>query len=245
MGAAFLIPTLLSAAGTAAQYVNSSRANQNQNAAEVQSIQDSQKYKTAANQDVTQLTSQIAKDNPAQLQDQATQKYIQAIRSNVGSGTQPNIESSLSGQSGANPRYATAEKNSSATVQNFGDTLASEKAGTDAAVRQRQNEGLDMGTLATQLSGLNQNAYSTGYADQLRATTAGQQNPWVMAAASALGNYANAMSKNPTTPISTNVTPPLWAGGDGITQTPAGINSAAGPAPASSAYGNPLGWQNA
>lgn len=196
MGAAFLIPTLLSAAGTAAQYVNQSQANSRQNAAEIQATQNQNNYKKQAAQDVAQTTQTVANDNPAQLQDKATQQYIQTLRNNVGSGTQPGVESSLTGQIGANPRYATAENNSNATVQNFGNTLASEKGATDAAVRQRQNEGLDLGTLSTQLGGINQNSYSQAFADQLKANAAGTPNPWVLAASQALKGYANASSAN-------------------------------------------------
>ena len=215
MGPAFLIPLALSAAGSAAQYVNQSQANSRQNASEVQALQDQQKYKSQAAQAVSQLTNQVAKSNPAQLQDQATQKYIQQLRQNVGSGVTPGATSALSTQSGADPRYAHDVANANATIEGYGNTVAGQKAGIDSAVRQRQNEGLDMGNLATTLGGINQNSYGTAFADQLRSEAAGTQNPWVSATAAALQNYGSALSKNmapKAAPVTTTQTPGIMAG---------------------------------
>lgn len=196
MGAAFLIPTLLSAAGTAAEYANSSQANSRQNSTLASGVGQQQGLRSQAAGDIAQTTNTIAKDNPAQLQDQATQQYIQNLRSNIGSAQQPGVESSLTTQAGANPRYAKAQSAANTAVQGYGSQLAQEKGATDAAVRMRQNEGLDMGSLATSLQGLNQNSQSDYYTNQIASKAAGTQNPWVQAASSFLGNYGNALSKN-------------------------------------------------
>ena len=52
-------------------------------------------------------------------------------------------------------------------------------ANADAAVRQRQNEGLAMQTLGTNLNTIGAESYTKNFVDQLRAQTAGQQSPWV------------------------------------------------------------------
>lgn len=215
MGAAFLVPALISAAGTAAQYVNTSQANSRQNAAETQSIIDQQQQSSKASGDVGKLTQQIATSNPAQLADKATSQYVQQLRTNAASA-QPGAAAAP----GADPRYAAEQKAASSTVQNYGDTLASEKGATDAAVRQRQNEGLGMNDLATQLGGINQSSYGQAFVDQLRAQAAGTPNPWVTMGSAALQNYGGAMAKNtglkyPTT--TTNVAPALDSGNWGAT----------------------------
>jgi hypothetical protein len=203
MGAAFLIPTLLSAAGTAAQYVNTSQANSRQNAAETQAIIGQQQDQSKAAGDVNKLTQQIATNTPQQLQDKATSQYVQQLRSNAAS-TQPGAAAAP----GADARYVAGQKAAGTEVQNYGDTLAAEKGATDAAVRQRQNEGLGMGDLATQLSGINQKSYGQAFVDQLRAQAAGTQNPWVTAGASALQNGASTYAKNsPYGPAWGNGTP--------------------------------------
>lgn len=82
--------------------------------------------------------------------------------------------------------------------------MAGEMGAIDAAVRQRQNEGLAQQTLGTNLNTLGAQSYTKNFVDQLRAKASGQANPWVgllgqlatnygmSAAGSALGNGASA-----------------------------------------------------
>jgi len=49
----------------------------------------------------------------------------------------------------------------------------------DAAVRQRQNEGLAQQTLGTNLNTLGAQSYTKNFVDQLRAKASGQATTWV------------------------------------------------------------------
>jgi hypothetical protein len=66
----------------------------------------------------------------------------------------------------------------------------------DAAVRQRQNEGLAMQTLGTNLNLLGAQSGATGFVNQLRAQAAGQTSPWASLFSNILGGTANSAAKN-------------------------------------------------
>jgi|SRR5579863_672853 len=212
----FYVPALIAALGTGAQYVNQSQANSRQNAAEVQAIGNQQNIRGNANAQVKALTQQIANNSPAQIQAQATGDYVNTLRKNAAGSTQggpTNLNPTNGGQSvsalapvaGGSARYGADKATSQAAVQNFGQTNAQEMGALDAAVRQRQNEGLAMQTLSGTLNGLGAQSYTQNFADQLRAQATGQANPWV----SLFGNLATNAGKNykngptPSTP-STN-----------------------------------------
>ena len=82
----------------------------------------------------------------------------------------------------------------------------------DAAVRQRQNEGLSMEDLQTKLNTLGQKSWGQNFVDQLRAQVAGQANPWVNLLGGMLQKGASAYAMN-ATPGGPGVIP---AGGKGI-----------------------------
>jgi hypothetical protein len=66
----------------------------------------------------------------------------------------------------------------------------------DAAVRQRQNEGLDLGTLQSNLGILGAQSYSDNFVNQLRAQNAGTSSPWLSALSTVLGSVGSGISKN-------------------------------------------------
>jgi hypothetical protein len=66
----------------------------------------------------------------------------------------------------------------------------------DSAVRQRQNEGLAMQTLGTNLNLLGGQSQMSNWVNQLRAQAASKANPYASLFSSILGDTANSMSKN-------------------------------------------------
>ncbi len=194
---AFWIPAALAAVGTGAQSVNQSNANKRQQTAEVQAIGNQQQIRGNANAQVKALTDQIGQNTPAQIQGQETGNFVNTLRKNAGgvdNGGQST--SALAPVSGSNSRYKSDVSTSQKAVQDFGQTNASELSAVDAAVRQRQNEGLAMSSLGTTLNGLNAQSQTQNFTDQLRAQTAGQASPWVSLFSSLAKNGANAYAMN-------------------------------------------------
>jgi hypothetical protein len=203
----FWIPAVLAAVSTGAQAVNASNANSRAQNAEVQALDNQGQFRTQANSMVQQLTNQIKNNSPQQIQGQETSNFVNTLRKNAvgssqaGSGTdstnfgQP--VSALAPASGASTRYQADTAKGQQQTQEYGNTNAEEMGAVDAAVRQRQNEGLAMQTLGTGLNQLGAQSFSQNFVDQLRTQTAGQQSPWVSLFAGLLNNGANAYSKNP------------------------------------------------
>ncbi len=204
MGPAFFVPLALSAASAGAQYYNTQQANSRGQAAEVQSIQNQDALRSKAAADVTKSTQQIANDNPAQIKAQAQADYVNQLRRNAvgastgttgGTQTFGQSTSSLPDNVNANKRYAADVANSQKQVQTFGNTDASNMAGIDAAVRQRQNEGLDLSGLQTQLDSLGAQSWNQNFVDQLRAQSAAQPNPWISLGSAVLAGASSGANK--------------------------------------------------
>lgn len=210
MGAAFLVPAALSALSAGGQYINQRNASNRADTAEVQSIADQQAARAQANAGIHQLTNQIATDNPNTLAAKATGDYVSQLRQNAagaagqgadttgGTQTFGQSTSSLPVVAGGSSRYNADTAASQKQVQDYGDEYANEMGQIDAASRMRQNEGLAMQTEAGNLNGLNLQSYGQNFVDQLRAQTAGQQNPWLSLASNIVGGAGNQLSKNPT-----------------------------------------------
>ena len=192
----FWIPAVLAAVGTGASAYNSISANQRSQAQEAQGIQQQQALRQQAAGMVNKTIQNVAASNPAALQRQATGDFVSQLRTNAGA-TNPTL-GGTQGTPGANPRFAQDVNASNNTVQNFGANQAGDLAAMSAAVRQRQQEGLAMGTLQTNLGLTGAQAGSQAFLTQLRAATAGQQNPWLSLGAGLLSGGASAYSKNPT-----------------------------------------------
>ena len=203
----FWVPLALAAVSGGAQYANASSATSRANNAEAQTIDDEQQYRTQANSAVNQLTKQIANNSPNQLANQAQTSFVNTLRKNAagsalggGTSSDPTLfgasTSALPPTSVGSSQYKKALGNSQQQVESYGNQNAGEMSAVDAAVRQRQNEGLAMQTLSTNLNGLNQQAYQKSFVDQLRAQAAGQQNPWVSLFGNVAGNAGQSISKN-------------------------------------------------
>ena len=195
----FWIPAVLAAVGTAGGAVNQMNANQRANNAESQSIADQQQFRQQANDQVKNLTNQIATNNPQQIANKETSDFVNTLRKNqAGSaaggptGTNQNTfgqpVSALPPASGASSRYNTDTAASQKEVQQYGTTEAGQMSAIDSAVRQRQNEGLALNTLGTNLNTLGAESYTKNFVDQLRSQAAGQANPWV-------GLFSNMLQK--------------------------------------------------
>lgn len=203
----FWVPAVLAAVSAGGQAVNQSNANSRAQTSEVQAIQQQQQYRQQANDAVKNLTQQINTNSPQQLQNQETSNFVNTLRKNeagsaAGGSTSndPNNfgqpVSALAPAAGASSQYKTAAANSQKEAQQYGNTEASQLSAIDSAVRQRQNEGLAMGTLGTNLNLLGAESSGTGFVNQLRAQSAGQLNPWGSLFSNILGGTANSMSKN-------------------------------------------------
>ncbi len=203
----FWVPAVMAAVSAGAQYENQSQAQSRQNAADVQGIINQQQLTQKANSDVSRLTQQIAQSNPNKIQAQATGDYVSQLRKNAagsmeGGNTSP--DPNLFGQSvsavgsvaGADPRFKQNLATDQTQVQDYGNRLAGEMGAMDAAVRQRQNEGLGMESLATQLGLLDAQSYGQNFVDSMRAQAAGMPNPWAAMGAQLLGRAAQAVATN-------------------------------------------------
>jgi hypothetical protein len=206
MGPAFFIPLAMSAIAGGAEYENQQSANSRQQGQEVNNIIQQQGYRNQANAGVNALTQQIAQSNPAGIAGQETNNYLQELRRNS-AGAQtggPTGDTQTFGMPvSANPtvggfssRYKNDVANDSQQVQNYGTTEANELGNIDAAVRQRQNEGLAMQSLGTNLNTLNTESWGTNFVNSLRAQAAGAQNPWVALGSQILSGAAQGASKN-------------------------------------------------
>jgi uncharacterized phage infection (PIP) family protein YhgE len=199
---AFWVPALMTAVSTGASYVNQQNANSRAQNTEVQDIANQQQLREQGNSQVKQQTQNIASSTPQQLANKETGDFVKSLRQNIGgkaAGGPTNFGapvSSLGSTPGANSRFASDTAAANKQTQQYGQTNAAEMGAVDSAVRQRQNEGLQMQTLGTNLNQLNAQSQMTGFVDQLRAKAASQPNPYASLFSSALGGAANSASKN-------------------------------------------------
>jgi hypothetical protein len=187
--------------------MNANKRSQN---AEAQSIADQGQFREQANSQVNDLTKQIAQNSPQQIANQETSNFVNTLRKNeVGSATpgatsnSPDTNfgdpvSAMPPAAGASSRYKTDTANAQRQTQQYGNDYATEIGNIDAAVRQRQNEGLAMQTVGTNLNTLGAESYTKNFVDQLRAQTAGQANPWVGLFSNMLQKGAGAYAQDPS-----------------------------------------------
>jgi hypothetical protein len=206
---AFWIPAAIAAAGAAGQGVNQMQAQKRASNAEVQAIDNQQQYHEQANSQVKNLTQQIAQNSPQKIAQQETSNFVNTLRKNAAGSAQPGATGSAPGDTnfgapvsamppaaGASSRYKTDTNSAQKETQQYGTDYASEIGNIDAAVRQRQNEGLAQNTLGTNLNTLGAESYTKNFVDQLRAQTAGQANPWVGLFSNMLQNGSKAYAMN-------------------------------------------------
>jgi hypothetical protein len=205
----FWIPAVIAAAGAAGQGVNQANANKRASNSEVQAMDSQQQFRQQANDQVKNLTQQIAGNNPQQIANKETSDFVNTLRKNQAGSAQPGATSStpdtnfgapvsaLPPAAGASSRYKSDASSSQKQTQQYGTDIASEMGNIDAAVRQRQNEGLTLQTLGTNLNTLGAESYTKNFVDQLRSQAAGQSNPWVGLFSNMLQKGAGAYAQNP------------------------------------------------
>lgn len=202
----FWVPAALAAVSAGTQYVNTEKATSRANASETQAINDQSEIRAKANSQVRGLTEQIAKNSPQQLAAKSTGEYVSQLRKNAagsaqGGSTSPGefgrSTSALPPTVRGNSRYGESVASGQREVQDFGNTTAQQLGNLDAATRQRQNEGLGMQTLGTNLNTIGLESYGKNFVDQLRSQAAGQTNPYVTLMSNLIGGAGNAMSMNP------------------------------------------------
>lgn len=204
----FWIPAALAAVSAGGQAVNQSNANQRAQNAEVQGIQQQQQYRQQANDRVKALTQQINTNNPQQIADKEESQFVNTLR-NAQAGTAAGGSSSTNpntfGQpvsalpqniGGASKQYQNSANAAQKETQQYGNTEAGQMSAIDAAVRQRQNEGLAMQTLGTNLNLLGGQSAQSGFVNQLRAQAAGQASPWASLFSNILGGTAQSAARN-------------------------------------------------
>lgn len=202
----FWIPAAISALGTGVSYANQRNAQNRQNDSTLQGIRDQQAIQARGTAQARALTSQIAKDDPTQIASKATGDYVANLRRNAAGSTQGGSTagpqtfgaptSALAPTVGGSARYTNAKAGAQKETQTYGNTIADEMGSLDAAIRQRQNEGLSMNTLGTNLNTLGAESYTTNFVDQLRSQVAGQQNPWASLLSGLLTRGAGAYAMN-------------------------------------------------
>lgn len=214
---AFWVPAVIAAAGAGAQGINQMQANKRASNSEVQSIIDQQQYRQQANDQVKNLTQQIATNTPQQIASKETGDFVNTLRKNAAGSAAPGATSSSTNDTnfgapvsamppaaGASSRYKSDTAASQKQVQQYGNTYANEIGNIDAAVRQRQNEGLALNTLGTNLNTLGAESYTKNFVDQLRSQAAGQANPWVGLFSNMLQKGASAYAMNAGGPPAAN-----------------------------------------
>jgi hypothetical protein len=205
----FWVPAVLAAVSAGGQAINQSNANSRAQNVEVQGIQQQQQLRQQANDQVKNLTNQITQNSPQQLQNQEQSQFVNTLRKNAAGSAEggstsndPNNfgapVSALQPTAGASARYKTDTAASQKESQAYGNTEAGQMSAVDAAVRQRQNEGLAMQTLGTNLNLLQGQSAMSGFVNQLRAQTANQTSPWASLFTGLLGSGAKAYSQDPT-----------------------------------------------
>jgi hypothetical protein len=206
---AFWIPAAIAAVGAAGQGVNQMNASKRANNAEAQTIANQGQFREQANSQVKNLTQQIAQNNPQQIAQQETGNFVNTLRKNAAGSAQPGATGAAPGDTnfgapvsamppaaGASSRYKSDTDKAQQETQSYGNTYADEIGKIDSAVRQRQNEGLALNTLGTNLNTIGAESYTKNFVDQLRAQTAGQANPWVGLFSNMLSRGANAYAMN-------------------------------------------------
>jgi hypothetical protein len=204
---AFWIPAAVGALGAGAQAVNQSNANKRASNTEAQAIANQATYRQQASDQVKNLTQQVAQNSPQQIANKETSDFVNTLRKNAAGSAQPGATgsndtnfgapvSAMPPAAGASSRYKTDSANAQQQTQAYGDTYAKEIGNIDAAVRQRQNEGLAMQTLGTNLNTLGAESYTKNFVDQLRSQAAGQANPWVGLFSNMLQKGASAYATN-------------------------------------------------
>lgn len=184
----FWIPAAISALGVGTTYAVQQDAANKQDRAQAQAIQNQQDIQNKASGAARRTLEKVQSSNPQALQNSSTAQYVDQLRRNAAGAAVGGPDSSLSTVGGSG-RYKEGVAQAQKDVNAKGNVLAGQLGAIDAATRQRQNEGLSFGDLATQLTGYGAQSQTQSFVDQLRANVAGQANPWGQLAGQLITNF--------------------------------------------------------
>lgn len=208
MGAAFLAPALLSAAGTGLQYVNQKQANDRANAAEMTNEQEQQGLAAEANSGARSIARKIGNSSPGATANTESGAFVKALRANAagaqtsagttgGTGLDPTASvSALPTTSVGSSRFKQDNATNQDNVQSYGSGLAKAMGAINAPILQRQDEGVDMQNYGTGLGLLQGQSNGLNFVNRLRAASSGQANPYLSLAGGLLQGAGNTWSKN-------------------------------------------------
>jgi len=193
---AFWVPAAIAAVSAGAQGYNTISANNRAQASAAQGIAQQQALRQQASGQVGNTIRQVAASKPQQLAAKSTGDFLSTLRQNEAASNPP-----VSGQAaapGANPRFAKENAANNSMLQTFGSTNAEDLGQMFGAIKQRQNEGLDMSTLGTDLGLIGAQSGNDMFVNNLRTAVAGQTNPYIGMGASVLGAGAKGLASNLT-----------------------------------------------
>jgi hypothetical protein len=191
---AFWIPAALTALSAGGSAYNAISSNNKAQASAVQGINDQQNLRQKASGQVGQEISQLAKSGPQTLAAKSTGDFINQLRTNMAANNPSSSGAPVVG--GSNARYGQMQAANDAKVQAFGNTNASDMGKMTGAVQQRQQEGLSMNTLATDLGLVGAQSGNDMYVNNLRTAVAGQTNPYMTVASGLVGAVAKGAAAN-------------------------------------------------
>jgi len=194
MGLEEMIPLALTLAGTGVGAVNQISANSRAQNSAAQGLLQQQALRQQAAGQVNKTVSQVASSTPKANQQASATDFINQLKANnAAASTAPTGSPAIPG---ANPRYATTQAANNQVVQNYGNTQAMDLSNMLAAVKQRQQEGLNANTLQANLGVIGAKSAGDSFVNQLRTAAVGQQNPWWSLAGTALKGAGMAAGAN-------------------------------------------------
>lgn len=167
-----LIPIIAAAAGTGIKYYGQKKANEGAEAAAAAGREQLAADRHRAMDEISGVTTAEANLSPAQRTAQASQDYMDALRSGA-----PQVASSYAAVPGANPRYAEAVKAASDSATAQAQARADLIAGIRGATRSREDVHQKLLDTNTNVQGIGQDANLDAINAGMAVQQAGQVNP--------------------------------------------------------------------
>lgn len=175
---AFWIPAALTALSAGGSAYNTISSNNRAQKAQIAGLDQQTALRQKAAGAVSKTIQNTAQSNPNALAAKSTGDFINQLRTNS-QATNPTLSGTPLGAGNTDPRYAKAMASASSTLGAYQAKQADDLGEMNGAVRQRQQEGLAQSTLGTQLGLYGAQSGADSFLTQLRAASAGQQNPWI------------------------------------------------------------------
>jgi hypothetical protein len=210
MGAS-AIPLVISALSAGAEMYNNRQVAKEQDTAAIQGIQAQAANQRKADETVNASVDQLGQSTPEAARAQATNDFLGQLRRN-------RAQSVTGGALGStSSRFNTDAAGAQKDIANFGEQNADLMGRINAPSLQREQEGVGMNRLSTDLGSIARNSAGDQFLTQLRMRSA-RPNPWVTAGAGLGTGAANGMAtrapknKGPGTPSTYRDNPSVPAG---------------------------------